>query len=296
MNRVFGTPNILSLMDSIGIGYRLHSASAHIRKTAGEQKHCLAASIMEIPRYMTQLTRTNLFCTGCLILFLTLPKAAISNDWYVGLGITDLSLSVTSTSVSFSAINALSGAQTGDGAIDVRAGSAVPTLSIGRTFGKQSQWVVETTLAQGFDETFFSGGQEFASADLLPLVLIGAYQAKTYSFGSGAVSLRPLIGGGITYAYHRSPKLASSQLSAGQSADIGISGSFGLAAVAGMNISLKSRTSVLLALTYLDGIQADVSLENLDLSVPFVTVQPTVSLGGVQLDGVALTARLQYQF
>lgn len=245
---------------------------------------------------MTHSTRTNIFCTGCLILFLALPKEAISNDWYVGLGITDLSLSVSGTSFSFDAINALTGVQAGNDAFDVRAGSAVPTLSIGRTFGKESQWVVETTLAQGFDETFFSGDQEFASADLLPLVLIGAYQAKAYSLGSRAVLIRPLIGGGITYTYHRSPELSSTQLSGGQSADIGISSSFGLTAVAGMNISLKSKTSVVLALTYLDGIQADVSLENLDLSVPFITVQPTVSLGGVQLEGVALTARLQYQF
>ncbi|MFK7861068.1 MAG: OmpW family outer membrane protein [Granulosicoccus sp.] len=220
----------------------------------------------------------------------------MSEEWYLGLGITDLSLSVSASSISFGAINSLTGSQGGNAGIDVQAGSAVPTLSIGRSFGKDSQWVIETTLAQGFEETFSAGGQEFASADILPVVLIGAYQAKSYSLGSGAVSIRPLLGSGIVYSYHRDSRLTSSQLTAGQTAGIGISNSFGLAAVAGINISLQPKTSVVVALTYLDGIQADVNIENLDVSVPFVTVPSKISLGGVELEGVTVTARIQYQF
>jgi len=245
------------------------------------------------PHVVSSIKRS--FCSAVTLIALLGIAPMASAQWYVGPGITHLALKTSKSEIS---LGALTGNPTAVNEADVESGSSVPSLAIGYAFGENGEWVLESTVSIGFDETIELDGGAFATATIMPVNVFGAFQGKKYRFENSDVSVRPVVGAGLVYVTHTDTDLVSPAISALGNPRLNMSDSTSLALLAGVNLEFPQSLSVVLAYSYIDNIETDVTLEGLQVPVPFVGFSQAFNaeIGSVDLSSSIVSARVQFTF
>lgn len=228
------------------------------------------------------------------VLILLGNMSVAHGQWYVGPGLTNFDLRASDSNVSLDILNGLSN---GQGTTAIESGPVSPTIAIGRTFGSNNQWSIETTIGTGSDTTITVDGQPFADLETIPLNVFLTYLGQPLTFSNWSGSIRPLVGGGLIYTTQSNTRIVDPTIANLGNPKLNLTGSTGIAALVGANIQLRKRMSLTLGLIYADGLETDISVENPDTNFFGFNIPGFVaSVGSLEFSALITSARIQFAF